>query len=73
MENAWFQFTKSKITINKKLEVLDNKGYQEIKKIHANSITLLKKIKNKKLSQAEKVSNRKLQNPELLLKIYIEV
>lgn len=53
-------FKKSKLRMNEELELLGDKGYQGIKKIHTNSRTPLKKIKNKKLTQAEKVLNRQL-------------
>ena len=46
--------------MNKELELLGDKGYQGIKKIHNNSRTPIKKTKNKELSQAEKVLNRQL-------------
>ncbi|MEG4508542.1 IS5 family transposase [Microcoleus sp. F6_B4] len=60
-------FKKSKIGMNEKLEILADKGYQGIKKIHANSRTPLKKIKNKKLSKAEKVSNRQLAKDRIII------
>jgi len=51
-------FKKSNIGMNEELELLGDKGYQGIKKIHNNSRTPVKKIKNKKLSQAEFFLNR---------------
>ncbi|MEG4026670.1 transposase family protein, partial [Microcoleus sp. S13C4] len=48
-------FKKSKMGRNKELELLGDKSYQGIKKIHNNSRTPLKKTKNKELTQAEKV------------------
>ena len=53
-------FKKSKVRMNKELEILGDKGYQGIKKIHTNSRTPIKKTKNKELSQAEKLLNRQL-------------
>ncbi|MEG4824942.1 IS5 family transposase [Microcoleus sp. F8-C1] len=70
-------FKKSKIGMNKELELLGDKGDRGIKKIHSNSRTPLKKTKNKKLSQAEKVFNRQLaksiiiiENIHRILKIF---
>ena len=60
-------FKKSKLEMNEKLELLGDKGYQGIKKIHTNSRTPLKKIKNKKLSQAEKVLNRQLAKDRIII------
>src|SRR4028119_1176545 len=51
-------FKKSKMGMNKELELLGDKGYQGITKIHTNSRTPIKQTKNKKLSQAEKLLNR---------------
>jgi len=60
-------FKKSKLGMNEELELLGDKGYQGIKKIHTNSRTPLKKIKNKKLSQAEKVLNRQLAKDRIII------
>ena len=60
-------FKKSNFGMNEELELLGDKGYQEIKKIHTNSRTPLKKIKNKKLSQAEKVLNRQLAKDRIII------
>ncbi|MEG4501972.1 transposase family protein [Microcoleus sp. F10-C6] len=60
-------FKKSKIWMNKELELLGDKGYQGIKKIHFNSRTPLEKTKNKKLSQAEKVFNRQLAKARIII------
>ena len=60
-------FKKSKSGMNKELELLGDKGYQEVKKIHTNSRTPLKKIKNKKLIQAEKVLNRQLAKDRIII------
>ena len=60
-------FKKSKIGMNEKLELLGDKGYQGIKKIHNNSRTPLKKTKNKTLSQAEKLLNRQLAKSRIII------
>ena len=60
-------FKKSKLGMNEELELLGDKGYQGIKKIHTNSRTPLKKIKNKKLSQAEKNLNRQLAKDRIMV------
>jgi hypothetical protein len=61
-------FKKSKIGINEELELLGDKGYQGIKKIHTNnSRTPIKKIKNKTLSQAEKILNRQLAKSRIII------
>ena len=60
-------FKKSKLGMNEELELLGDKGYQGIKKIHTNSRTPLKKIKNKKLSQAEKNLNRQLAKDRIII------
>ena len=53
--------------MNKELELLGDKGYQGIKKIHTNSRTPIKKNKNKELSQAEKVLNRLLAKKRIII------
>ena len=60
-------FKKSKLRMNEELELLGEKGYQGIKKIHTNSRTPLKKIKNKKLTQAEKVLNWQLAKDRIII------
>jgi len=60
-------FKKSKIGMNEELELLADKGYQGIKKIHNNSRTPIKKTKNKELSQAEKVLNRQLAKERIII------
>jgi hypothetical protein len=60
-------FKKSKLGINEELELLGDKGYQGITKIHNNSRTPIKKIKNKKLSQAEKKLNRQLAKSRIII------
>jgi len=58
---------KSKSRMNEELELLGDKGYQGIKKIHNNSRTPIKKTKNKELSQAEKVLNRQLAKERIII------
>lgn len=60
-------FKKSKIGMNEKIELLGDKGYQGIKKIHTNSRTPIKKNKNKNLSQAEKIFNRQLAKDRIII------
>ena len=60
-------FKKSQLGMNQNLELLGDKGYQGIKKIHTNSRTPLKKPKNKELSQAEKVFNRQLAKDRIII------
>lgn len=60
-------FKKSKIGMNEKLELLADKGYQGIKKIHNNSRTPIKKNKNKELSQAERILNRQLAKERIII------
>lgn len=60
-------FKKSKIRINEKLELLADKGYQGIKKIHNNSRTPIKKNKKQELSQAEKKLNRQLTKERIII------
>ncbi len=60
-------FKESKIGMNKELELLGDKGYQGITKIHTNSRTPIKKIKNKELSQAEKLLNRLLAKERIII------
>ena len=60
-------FKKSKFGMNEEIELLGDKGYQGIKKIHTNSRTPLKKRKKKKLSQAENVLNRQLAKDRIII------
>jgi hypothetical protein len=57
--------------MNEEVELLGDKGYQGIKKIHTNSIRPLKKIKDKKLSQAEKKLNRQLAKDRIIIETHI--
>src|SRR4028119_575258 len=63
-------FKKSKIGMNEELELLGDKGYQGIEKIHTNSRTPLKRIKNKKLSQAERILNLQLAKDRIIENIH---
>src|SRR6476469_4446678 len=60
-------FKKSKVRMNKEVELLGDKGYQGIKKIHNNSRIPIKRPKNKELSQAEKVLNRQLARERIII------
>jgi transposase len=53
-------YKENPIYLKEKIELLADKGYQGIKKIHANSRTPIKKSKKKLLSKEEKRFNREL-------------
>ena len=53
--------------MNEELELLGDKGYQGIRKLHNNSRTPIKKTKNKELTQAEKVLNRQLAKERIII------
>ena len=53
-------FKKSKVKLPKVSQILGDKGYQGILKIHENSATLLKKPKGGKLTKDQKRYNREL-------------
>lgn len=61
-------FKGSKIKVNESIEILADKGYQGIKKIHNSSCTPKKKPKNKSLTSQEKEYNRELAKR----RIYVE-
>ena len=61
-------FKSSKIKLDKSIEILADKGYQGIKKIHNSSYTPKKKPKNKSLTSQEKEYNRELAKR----RIYVE-
>lgn len=61
-------FKGSKIKVNESIEILADKGYQGIKKIHNSSYTPKKKPKNKSLTSQEKEYNRELAKR----RIYVE-
>lgn len=57
----------SQIGIGKKIEILADKGYQGIKKIHTNSRTPMKKSKKKPLVKAQKKFNRQLAKERIIV------
>ena len=57
----------SQIGIGKKIEILADKGYQGIKKLHENSRIPFKKIKGKSLSQEQKKFNRQLAKERIVV------
>jgi hypothetical protein len=67
-EHDFQLFKRSKVKPTTEVEILADKGYQGIKKIHALSHTPLKKTKKKSLSLNEKEYNRELARQ----RIYIE-
>ena len=56
-EHDFKLFKRSKIRLGKEVELLADKGYQGIKKIHDSSYTPVKKSKKKSLSSTEKDYN----------------
>lgn len=67
-EHDFQLFKRSKIRLQKEVELLADKGYQGIKKIHDSSYTPVKKSKKKSLSSTEKDYNRQLAKQ----RIYVE-
>lgn len=61
-------FKKSKVKPLESIEILADKGYQGIKKMHVSSYTPIKKKKHKGLTLREKEYNRELAKQ----RIYIE-
>jgi IS5 family transposase len=57
----------SQIVINKKTELLADKGYQGVKKIHARSRTPFKKTKKISLSKEQKKFNRQLAKERIVV------
>ena len=57
----------SQIGIGKKIELLADKGYQGIKKIHENSRIPFKKTKGKSLSKDQKKFNRQLAKERIVV------
>jgi hypothetical protein len=57
----------SKIGLNKEIEILGDKGYQGIQKIHQNSQIPHKKKKKEKLSKEQKKANRQLSQRRLVI------
>ena len=61
-------FKSSNIKLNESIEILADKGYRGIKKIHNSSYTPKKKTKNESLTPCEKEDNRELAKH----RIYVE-
>jgi transposase len=57
----------SQIGIGEKIELLADKGYQGIKKIHSNSRTPIKKFKGKSLSREQKDFNKRLAKERIVV------
>ncbi|MFN9257917.1 IS5 family transposase [Microcystis sp.] len=57
----------SKIRLNKKIEILGDKGYQGIQKLHQNSQIPHKKKKKEKLSKEQKKANRQLSQRRIVI------
>lgn len=57
----------SQIGIDRKVELLADKGYQGIKTLHENSRTPFKKSKGKSLSQEQKKFNRQLAKERIIV------
>jgi IS5 family transposase len=57
----------SQIGIGEKIELLADKGYQGIKKIHSNSRTPIKKFKGKSLSRKQKDFNKRLAKERIVV------
>jgi DDE superfamily endonuclease len=53
-------YKENPIYLSSRIELLGDKGYQGIKKIHANSRTPVKKTRNKSLSKEQKKFTRQL-------------
>ena len=60
-------FKRSKVKPLKSIEILADKGYQGIKKIHRLSYTPQKKLKKKSLSLREKEYNRELAKQRICI------
>jgi IS5 family transposase len=57
----------SKIWINKEIELLGDKGYQGIQKLHQKSKTPQKKKRKEKLSKEQKKANRQLSQRRIVI------
>ena len=57
----------SQIEIGEKTELLADKGYQGVKKIHSHSRTPIKKVKKKCLSQEQKKFNKQLAKERIVV------
>jgi IS5 family transposase len=57
----------SRVSVGEKTELLADKGYQGIKKIHANSRTPFKKRKKQPLSKEQKKFNKQLAKERIVV------
>jgi IS5 family transposase len=57
----------SQVGVGEKTEILADKGYQGIKKIHANSRTPIKKTKKQPLSKEQKKFNKQLAKERIVV------
>jgi transposase len=60
-------YKENPIYIGEKIELIGDKGYQGVKKIHSNSRTPIKRMKNKSLSKEQKQFNRQLAKERILV------
>ncbi|TRV27153.1 MAG: IS5/IS1182 family transposase [Microcystis wesenbergii Mw_MB_S_20031200_S109D] len=60
-------WNESKVRLNKEIEILGDKGYQGIQKIHQNSQIPHKKKKKEKLSKEQKKANRQLSQRRIVI------
>jgi transposase len=60
-------YKENPIWMGEKIELLADKGYQGLKKIHANSRTPIKKKKNEPLSKEQKEFNRQLARERIVV------
>lgn len=60
-------FKESKIGVNSEIEVIGDKGYQGIQKIHQNSHTPHKKKRKEELSKEQKRENRELSKRRIVI------
>jgi IS5 family transposase len=58
-------YKENPIELGENIEVLADKGYQGIKKIHARSQTPIKRTRNKPLTKDQKKFNRKLSSQRI--------
>lgn len=57
----------SEVSVGENTELLGDKGYQGIKKIHANSRTPIKKTKKQPLSKEQKKFNKQLAKERIVV------
>jgi transposase len=60
-------YKENPIHIGEKIELIGDKGYQGVKKIHSNSRTPIKKKKKKPFSKEQKQFNRQLAKQRILV------